>query len=345
MTAYGAACFLLPLALSASLTPFVARMAGTLGAVDHPSPTRSHLSPTPTLGGLAVLCAVLATLALFGTHQSLPGLASTLALAALPLAAVSALDDVRTAPIAMRLCTHLVAGGALFWGGLRVSRLTNPWGAPFELGPWSFIVTLAWVVVIVNAMNLVDGIDGLAAGIGSIAAVTFAVVGALQGEPDLERIGLVLSGACLGFLPYNFPRARVFLGDVGSTFIGLVLAAASLLQNRKTTASITLLLPLVALGLPLLDMTLAIVRRTARGRNPFRRDLDHLHHRLVRAGLSSAQAAGTLMGVTAALGVIAVALANAPRGIAVVAAVLLGVAGLTALAILARLERRPARRD
>jgi UDP-GlcNAc:undecaprenyl-phosphate/decaprenyl-phosphate GlcNAc-1-phosphate transferase len=119
-------------------------------------------------------------------------------------------------------------------------------------------------------------------------------VGFLENERDVAVLALVLAGALVGFFPYNFPRARIFLGDVGSTFVGLVLATVALLQNRKATAAMTLLLPLVALGLPVLDTLFAVVRRTARGRNPLRRDMGHLHHRLLRLGLSPRAAVGWL---------------------------------------------------
>jgi UDP-GlcNAc:undecaprenyl-phosphate GlcNAc-1-phosphate transferase len=150
----------------------------------------------------------------------------------------------------------------------------------------------------------------------------------------------VLAGALVGFFPYNFPRARIFLGDVGSTFVGLVLATIALLENRKTTAALTLLLPLVALGLPVLDTVFAVVRRTARGKNPLRRDMGHLHHRLVRLGLSPPQAVGWLLGVSAVLGAVAVLLVRLPKHAALLVTVMLGLAVLGALAALTYVERR-----
>ena len=202
-------------------------------------------------------------------------------------------------------------------------------------------MTLLWVATVINALNLVDGLDGLAPGIGGIAALSLCTVGALQGERDVAVLALVLAGAIAGFYPYNFPRARVFLGDVGSTFIGLVLATVALLENRKTTAVTTLLLPLVTLGLPVLDTAFAVIRRTARGQNPLRRDMGHLHHRLLRLGLTPTRAVGWLLGASAAFGAVAVLLARLPKQAALSVTAGLGVAAFLAVVVLAYLERRP----
>jgi UDP-GlcNAc:undecaprenyl-phosphate GlcNAc-1-phosphate transferase len=199
---------------------------------------------------------------------------------------------------------------------------------------------MLWVAALINALNLVDGLDGLAPGIGGIAALALCTVGFLQHEREVAVLALVLAGALVGFFPYNFPRARIFLGDVGSTFVGLVLATVSLLQNRKATAAMTLLLPLVALGLPVLDTLLAVVRRTARGGNPLRRDLGHLHHRLLGLGLSSQAAVGWLLGASAIFGAVAILLARLPKQAALSVTAALGLAVLVALARLTYLERR-----
>src|SRR5262249_27244956 len=129
-------------------------------------------------------------------------------------------------------------------------------------------------------------------------------VGLVRGEPAMALVALVLAGAALGFLPYNFPQARVYLGDVGSTFLGLVLGVVALLQNHKAAVALTLLVPLVAMGLPLLDTTLAVVRRTARGTSPLRGDLGHLHHRLLAIGWPPTQVVACLLAITGGLGLV-----------------------------------------
>src|SRR5262249_55234137 len=209
----------------------------------------------PTLGGLGLAAAVLGTLWILqavGLGISTAH-ALGLTLAAVPGVAVGGWDDLRACSIPAKLGGPFGAGAVLSPSRRRVVELTNPFGTTIPLGPLGLVVTTLWVATVINGLNLVDGLDGLAPGIGGIAALTLCTVGFLQRERDVAVLALVLAGAIVGFYPYNFPRARIFLGDVGSTFIGLVLAAMRLLENRKTTAAMTLLLPLVALGLPLVD--------------------------------------------------------------------------------------------
>jgi UDP-GlcNAc:undecaprenyl-phosphate GlcNAc-1-phosphate transferase len=342
MTPGDLAGFLLASGAAFALTPLVIAEARRAGALDHPGAQKVHAEPVPTLGGLGLVAAVLGTLwLLHGTGYGI-GAGATLALtlAAVPVVAVGVWDDLRACSIPMKLCVHFLAGGILYAGGLRVVELTNPFGATVTLGPLAILVTALWVATLINALNLVDGLDGLAPGIGGIAALALGIVGFLQQERDVAVLALVLAGALVGFFPYNFPRARIFLGDVGSTFVGLVLATVSLLQNRKATAAMTLLLPLVALGLPVLDTVFAVVRRTARGRNPLRRDMGHLHHRLLRLGLSPQAAVGWLLGASAIFGAVAILLTRLPKQASLSVTAGLGLAVLVALARLTYLERR-----
>ncbi len=324
------------------LTPVVIAEARRAGALDYPGAQKVHVEPVPTLGGLGLVAAVLGTLwvlQLAGLGIA-PRHALGLTLAAVPVVAVGVWDDLRAVSIPVKLAVHFLAGGILYAAGLRVIELTNPFGSTIPLGPLGLLVTMLWVATVVNALNLVDGLDGLAPGIGGIAALALCTVGFLKDERDVTVLALVLAGALAGFYPYNFPRARIFLGDVGSTFIGLVLATVALLENRKATAAVTLLLPLVALGLPVLDTVFAVVRRTARGRNPLRRDTGHLHHRLLRLGLSPQQAVGWLLGASALFGVVAVWLSQLPKQAVLSVTVALGLAIFVALGVLTYLERR-----
>jgi UDP-GlcNAc:undecaprenyl-phosphate GlcNAc-1-phosphate transferase len=338
--------FVLASGTAFALTPLVIAEARRAGALVYPGTQKVHAEPVPTLGGLGLVAAVLGTLWVLQLTGYGIGGGPTLALtlAALPVVAVGVWDDLRAVSIPAKLGAHFFAGGILYAGGLRVVELTNPFGSTLPLGPFAVVVTLLWVATLTNALNLVDGLDGLAPGIGGIAALALGIVGFLQHERDVAVLALVLAGALVGFFPYNFPRARIFLGDVGSTFVGLVLATVALLENRKATAAMTLLLPLVALGLPLLDTAFAVVRRTARGRNPLRRDMGHLHHRLLRLGLSPQAAVGWLLGTSAIFGGVAILLARLPKQATLSVTAALGLAVLVALARLAYLERR-ARND
>lgn len=342
MMAADLAGFLLASGATFALTPLVIAEARKAGALDYPGAQKVHAEPVPTLGGLGLAAAVLGTLWLLqavgwgiGTSHAL-----ALTLAALPVVAVGVWDDLRACGIPTKLGVHFLAGGILYASGLRVVELTNPFGSTIPLGPLAIVVTMLWVATLINALNLVDGLDGLAPGIGGIAALALCTVGFLQNERDVGVLALVLAGALVGFFPYNFPRARIFLGDVGSTFIGLVLATVALLENRKTTAAMTLLLPLVALGLPVLDTVFAVVRRIARGRNPLRRDMGHLHHRLLRLGLTPQQAVSFLLAASAVFGAAAVLLTYLPKQAALALTTGLALLILAALAGLRYLEWR-----
>jgi UDP-GlcNAc:undecaprenyl-phosphate/decaprenyl-phosphate GlcNAc-1-phosphate transferase len=342
MTPADLAAFVLASGAAFALTPLVIAEARRAGALDYPGVQKVHAEPVPTLGGLGLAVAVLGTLWVLqavGLGIALPH-AIGVTLAAVPVVIVGVWDDLRACGIPTKLGVHFAAGAILYASGLQVVELTNPFGSTIPLGSLGLVVTMLWVATVVNGLNLVDGLDGLAPGIGGIAALTLCAVGFLQHERDVAVLALVLAGAIVGFYPYNFPRARIFLGDVGSTFIGLVLAAIALLENRKTTAAMTLLLPLVALGLPVVDTAFAVIRRTARGRNPLRRDMGHLHHRLLRLGLSPQQAVGCLLGASAAFGGVAVLLSRLPKQAALSVTAVLGLAVLVALGALTWLERR-----
>jgi UDP-GlcNAc:undecaprenyl-phosphate/decaprenyl-phosphate GlcNAc-1-phosphate transferase len=325
-----------------ALTPVVIAEARRAGALDYPGAQKVHAEPIPTLGGLGLVAAVLGTL--WGLQLTGLGIGTShaigLTLAALPVVAVGAWDDLRAVGIPTKLAVHFVAGLILYASGLRVIELTNPFGTTIPLGSLGLVVTVLWVATVINALNLIDGLDGLAPGVGAIAALSLCAVGLLKGERDVAVVALVLAGGLAGFLPYNFPKARIFLGDAGSTFIGLVLATVALLENRKATAAMTLLLPLVALAFPVLDTLFAVVRRTARGRNPLRRDMGHLHHRLLRLGLSPQRAVGYLLGASVVFGVAAVLLSQLAKQAALSATVGLGLAIFAAVAVLTYLERR-----
>jgi UDP-GlcNAc:undecaprenyl-phosphate GlcNAc-1-phosphate transferase len=342
VNAFDLSTLLAPALLALTTTPLVISWAWKARILDQPGPERIHTDPVPTLGGLSLVLPVLLTLwVLEGLGRGLtPPDTLALTLAAVPVAFVGILDDLAPRGIVVKLSGQIAAGLLLYFLGVRVSSLTNPFGDAIPLGSFALPVTLLFVVAIVNALNLVDGLDGLACGIAAIAAFCLSLVGDIQGETNVRVLGLVLAGAAIGFFPFNFPKARIFLGDLGSTFLGLALATLALVQNRKTTATLTLLVPIVALGLPVLDTAFAIVRRAANGRSPFRRDLGHMHHRLIRIGLSPRRAVLTLLAVTACFGTAAVFLAALPKQEALVITFLVGLGGFGVLLGLLKVENR-----
>ena len=301
-----------------ALTPVARSLAVRVGALDHPGPRRVHAVATPRFGGLGMAVAVLAVA---WAARLLPGPARELEMrpllgltfATIPMLALGVIDDLGSVGPWVKLAVQACAALTLTVFGYGVPLLTNPFGAAIVTGPWSVPLTILWVVVLTNAINLIDGLDGLAAGVVAIACAALWLTGRGHGDFYVMFLTANLLGACGGFLVWNRPPARIFMGDTGSQFLGLALSAISLLENRKGTAALTLLFPLVALGVPLADGVLAFVRRALRGQPVFRGDAGHIHHRLLDAGLSPRATLAVLWGLSAMFGGAAVLLDRLPH--------------------------------
>ncbi len=346
---YSLSLALAALAVTLLATPAVMALARRAGAFDHPGPRRIHAEPVPTLGGLALAIAVLGVA---WAARLLPGPARALelrpllglTLASIPILALGAVDDIRGTSPWVKLIIQACAALVLVLFGYGVPMLTNPFGGSFPSGILDIPLTVGWVLIVINAINLIDGLDGLAAGAVLIASMSLWWVARMHGDSYVMFMGSLMAGATLGFLRFNFPPARIFMGDTGSHFLGLVLAATSLLENRKGTAAVTLLFPLVAMGLPIADSVLAFVRRAARGTHVFRADSEHIHHRLLRLGLSPRNALFTLWYLCAYLGVTAVVIAALPHQYAWLMLGLLAVGLLFAFLVLEFIDRKLAER-
>ncbi len=325
------------------LTPAWIGFARRLGFVDHPGERKVHATPMPTGGGFAVATSFFAVL--WGA-SFLPGAPAMPELLGLTLVGAMALalgwaDDRWHLPAWIKLVVQAACGFTLHQFGFGVDRLSNPFtGDSLDLQGWGVMVDVIWVVAIANAVNLIDGLDGLAAGVVTISAATLCAVASGDPSSSVLWVGAILAGASLGFLRSNFPPAKVFLGDTGSPFLGVMLAALALLENDKGTAAITLLLPIVAMGLPILDSALAFLRRMGRGGRIFRADQEHLHHRLLRLGLSHKQAVVLLYYVCLYLGIAAYVMSMLPRQAVLLVLILLAMGLVLALETLEFIDRR-----
>jgi len=319
------AAFLIALAL----TPLVMAVARRFGVVDRPGPRRIHTKPVPTAGGLAMAVAVLgvawgARLVSDAARTTLdvrPLIGITIAAGIVLL--LGLVDDTRAVNPWGKIAGEVAAAWVLYAYGLGIPLISNPFGDAIATGVFNLPLTILWVLVVVNAINLIDGIDGLASGAVFIAAVTLWFVGRTNGDFYVMFVASAIIGATFGFLRYNFPPAKVFMGDTGSQFLGLLLAAVALLENRKGTAAITLLFPLVALAVPISDSVIAFVRRAIGGQSVFRADSEHIHHRLLRIGLSHRHVVYVMWFLCAYCGVMAVVLATLPPGYAALLVVFL----------------------
>ncbi len=306
------------LLLALALTPLAGWLARRIGALDHPLTARKgHRVPVPRIGGLAIAVAFVGGLVAAGVAGGPdPGDARIQAVlaAGAVIVLVGALDDLRGLSPRVKLVGQVAAALVAWAGGLRVEAIANPLGAPLALGALSLPFTVLFLVGAMNAMNLIDGLDGLASGVAATAAAAAAVVALRNGDPVLASAGASVVGACLGFLRHNLRPASIFMGDSGSLFLGLVLAASSIASPGSYAEGTDLLPPLVALGVPVIDTGMAMLRRAARGTPISWGDREHLHHRLLARGLSPRRVTAALVGVSALHAVFAVAIAGQGGG-------------------------------
>ena len=316
---------------SALSTPVVGRLARALGVVDVPDPRKVNLRPNiPLLGGLAVAigCAV-GILAADATGLLEPGAGIRVAgffAGGVVLLGVGAYDDRFGLDAKVKLIFQLIAATIAFAAGFRIDFLTEPfYHYTFELPIWiAFPATLLWITAVTNAMNLMDGLDGLATGLGAIIATTLTIICWQGGHPLGVVIGVTLVGAQLGFLPFNFPPGRIFLGDTGAYFIGYAIGVVALSGYRKA-ALLTFIVPLMALAVPFLDTALSIFRRFRGQQRIMGADRMHMHHHLLKvSGGSQRDAVLSLYFLTSCFCVIAVAFrtVSGPWAIALLVAVI-----------------------
>ncbi len=314
--------FVLALLLGAFLTPLALRLGLRVGAVD-----TTKGAPIPRAGGVAIMAATVAALVLlalawepvrslmeFSTTRLTPVYVGMLAIFALGV-----FDDIRRLKAWPKLLVEVAVAVGLYYSGVRAGTVWLPFGI-VELGPVvGLAFTVLWIVGITNAFNLLDGIDGAAAGAGVFALLAMFVASVSLGQPLVALLAATLAGATLGFLPFNFPPARVYLGDAGSLLLGFALATLALEGATKGPAIVAIAIPMVAFGVPLLDTGIAVIRRAARGAPVFKGDREHLHHRLIDLGLTNAQAAGILYVVSGAFALASMLFLNPNiRGVAVV---------------------------
>ncbi|AEG61850.1 glycosyltransferase family 4 protein [Desulforamulus ruminis] len=294
---------LLALLISFVLTPTVRKLAFKIGAIDRPDCRKVHCKTMPRLGGLAVFLAF--TGAVLFTQQLNNKLIGLL-VGGLLIVLLGILDDTRGLPAKVKLVGQIAAAAAVIPFGIQVEFITNPInGDLLHLGIWGIPVTIFWIISVTNAVNLIDGLDGLAGGTSFIAALTMAAIIWQQDGTGMEvtLLALVLAASILGFLRYNFFPAKIFLGDTGSMFLGYALGTLAVMGVTKTATAISVIVPMVILGLPLLDVLFAILRRYQSQRPIFQPDKEHLHHRLMALGLSHRQTVLAIYAVNLILGV------------------------------------------
>ena len=294
------------LLLAVGSTPIMRRLALRLGVVDNPNARKVHATPVPLLGGAAIYLAFVVVLAFFGDRAYINETVSIF-LGASIMSLMGVVDDRWGLGSYVKLFGQLVAAGILMYAGVRVQLF----------GGWlDYAITAVWVVGITNAMNLLDNMDGLSGGIAMIAATFFTLLAALSDQYLVGALAAALAGACAGFLVYNWNPAHIFMGDTGSLFLGFLLAAVGIkLRFPTNSPTVTWMIPLLVLALPIFDTTLVFISRLRRGKNPLTTPgKDHLSHRLARLTGSRREAVLICYLLAGAIGLIAIFLTQATRG-------------------------------
>ena len=336
---YVAAAFGVAALVAFISTPVVKSLAFRVGAVDDPKKDkdpgrRMHHNPIPRMGGLAIFLGFLLSLLIFVTMDNpMKGML----LGSIIIVILGIFDDIYDLPAKLKFLVQIAAAVIAVLSGNIITVLSNPnifsTNPVWVLGWLSYPITVLWIVAITNAVNLIDGLDGLACGVSTISSMTMLVVALLVTESREAVVMGALAGACLGFLPYNLNPAKIFMGDTGSTFLGFVLATVSVQGMFKLPTIITFVAPFLMLGLPIFDTAFAFIRRIAHGQSPMHADRGHVHHRLIDMGFSQKQAVGILYVISAILGLSAVVLTTAGAMRAMLFLLAMCAAGLVAAKI------------
>lgn len=302
------------------LVPVAKRIAIHFDAIDYPSARRVNMLPVPRMGGIALLGGLIVALAVlfvgvvflgwknpFVSHPDLNVNYFGVALGVVVIFFVGALDDVLDLKPKPKFIGQIIAACIVAASGVLLSDIRNPFGEGYiEFGWLAYPITVFYLVAFANVINLIDGLDGLAAGITAISAATIFVFSVLTGRPDSAAMSIILFGICLGFLRYNFNPASIFMGDSGALLLGFSLGVVSLFAVARSALFVSLLVPILAAGVPIMDTAFAIIRRKRAHRPVDEADRGHIHHRLLEAGFTQRATVLIMWAWTAALALCAV---------------------------------------
>ncbi|AOL35801.1 MULTISPECIES: glycosyltransferase family 4 protein [Geobacillus] len=293
-------------------TPAIKRLALKIGAVDKPNSRKVHEQLMPRLGGLAIYISVLVG---FWLCQPESPYKWHILLGSFVIIVVGFLDDLFELPAKAKLAGQVIAALIVIFGGVQMNFINLPFGGTLEFGVLSVPLTVLWIVAVTNAINLIDGLDGLAAGVSTIALITISGMAVIMGNWFVVAVGAIMIAATLGFLIYNFHPAKIFMGDTGALFLGYMISVLSLLGFKNVTV-ISFIIPIIILGVPLSDTFFAIVRRIINRQPISAPDKSHLHHCLLRLGYSHRQTVLMIYGFSAIFGLIAVIFSQATTKVA-----------------------------
>lgn len=294
--------FIVALLIAILTTPLMRWIACRYSILDRPGGRKVHRKSIPYLGGGGIFIGFVVAVFLFCDSPSsvliLVGASATTLL--------GVIDDVTIMSSKVKLLGQIVIALGTCIGGISIDYLTSPFGGTIYLGVFSWPITILWIISLMNVVNLIDGLDGLAGGVSAISAVMIAIVSVQTGQWSAAIVAIALAGASLGFLRFNFPPATIFMGDAGSMLLGYVLSVVTIVGVLKSEFVISMGIPIIALAVPILDTTFAIIRRLKKGQSIMSPDKEHFHHQLLDAGLNVKQAVILIYACTFMLGLAAI---------------------------------------
>lgn len=300
---YGFVAVVCAALLAFTMTPIVRVLAFKIGAVDVPNDDRRmHTKPIPRIGGLSIFLAfVITTIAFCRVNSTV----LTIWFGGLVLVCMGVLDDVFRLGAWIKLIIQIAVAFIAIYQGVTIEYI-NFFGTYVNLGIWSIPITVLWIVGLTNAINIIDGLDGLACGVSIICSLSLFCVALISNRPSGALLTAVLIGSCVGFFPFNHHPAKIFMGDAGALFLGFTLSILSIEGIFKTQMVLSFVIPLSIFGLPLFDTAFAIIRRISKGESPFAADGEHIHHKLMKMGFGQKQSVRILYAVCGILSVSAI---------------------------------------
>ncbi|MCH6266534.1 glycosyltransferase family 4 protein [Neobacillus citreus] len=284
------------------LTPIVKKIAFKIGATDKPEQRKVHQGIMPRLGGLSIYLSFIIGVMIIHPSESFH---IPILIGSFVIIITGMIDDIKDISAKYKLAGQIIAAFiVVIWGDMKVEFINLPFGGDLDFGPLSIPLTMLWIIGVTNAINLIDGLDGLAAGVSSIALLTIAGMAVVMGNTYVVLIALIVAVSSLGFLFYNFYPAKIFMGDVGSQFLGYIIGVLSLLGFKNITF-ISLIIPIIILGVPISDTFFAIIRRLINKQPISAPDKSHLHHCLLRSGFTHRQAVLLIYGMSIIFGLAA----------------------------------------
>lgn len=325
--------FVLAFGLTYLLTPLIRNICLKLNLIDYPNERKIHSVPTPRLGGVAIYISFFLALIpvyflSFKFSPHLPQIIRALFTCGSIIFILGVYDDIKGANAKLKFTVQILTALIFIYVfKFKIKYVTNPFRefAYINFGWWGIPITLLWIVGLTNAINIIDGLDGLACGIVSIVSITLFLVAVHQGDIVVALLTGAIAGTTLAFLRYNFNPAKIFMGDTGSMFLGFVLSAIAITSYRKSTVALALLIPFIVLGVPIIDTMLAIFRRFLSGSHPFQADQEHIHHRLLGLGMSHRQVVIFIYIITIVLGLVAFSFTAVKDDFAAILLIVIGI--------------------